>query len=171
MVIRTLFRLKLFTRQSSTVLITLWVYCHYCWHVYLPDSANMCAQTIFTALDHLTSWGNEKRKSAAARRVKGQAQKSTYVSSQHIYIIYIYIWFHSVEVSLCIPIQDACPAGDHLPKKNKNISVIATYKGAKTEYTYIVYRGFNHSVCVLWAEFYIYFCFPTFSTKYTHTHT
>jgi len=58
----------------------------------LPDSANMCAQTIFTALDHLTSWANEKRKSAAARRVKGQAQKSTYVSSQHIHIYDFTVW-------------------------------------------------------------------------------
>ena len=128
----------------------------------------MCAQTIFTALDHLTSWANEKRKSAAARRVKGQAQKSTYVSSQHIYI-YMYdftVWKLAYIYLSRMPAQLVTICQE----KKKQTSVITTYKGAKTEYTYIVYRGFNHSVCVLWAEFYIYSCFPTFSTRYTHTH-
>lgn len=164
-VIRTLFRLKLFARQGSTVLITLWVYCHYCWHVYLPDSANMCAQTIFTALDHLTSWANEKRKSAAARRVKGQAQKSMYVSSQHIYIYDFTVW------KLAYIYLSRMPAQLVTICQKKKTSVIATYKGAKTEYTYIVYRTFNHSVCVLWAEFYIYSCFPTFSTWFHNNKT
>ena len=109
----------------------------------------MCAQTIFTALDHLTSWANEKRKSAAARRVKGQAQKSTYVSSQHIYYIYIYdftVWKLAYVYLSRMPAQlvTICQK-----KTKKNTSVIATYKGAKMEYTYIVYRWFNHSVCVL----------------------
>ena len=65
--------------------------------------------------------------------------------------------------------EDACPAGDPLSEKT-NISN-SYNKGAKMRYIYIVYRGFNHSVCVLWAEFYAYYCIPTFSTKYTHPHT
>ena len=103
----------------------------------------MCAQTIFTALDHLTSWANEKRKSAAARRVKGQAQKSMYVSSQHIYIYDFTVW------KLAYIYLSRMPAQLVTICQKKKTSVIATYKGAKTEYTYIVYRTFNHSVCVL----------------------
>jgi len=51
--------------------------CHFP-HDYSPDSTNMCAQTIFTVLDHLASWVNGKRKATAARRVKGQPQKSMF---------------------------------------------------------------------------------------------
>lgn len=35
----------------------------------------MCAQTVFTAIDHLTAWADGKAKAAAIRRVKGMPQK------------------------------------------------------------------------------------------------
>lgn len=35
----------------------------------------MCAQTIFTMIDHLTAWADAKAKAAAVRRVKGMPQK------------------------------------------------------------------------------------------------
>ena len=51
------------------------------------DSTTMCAQTIFTCLDHLTAWANGKRKAAVVRKARGQRQMGE-------------MWFHSVmEVS------------------------------------------------------------------------
>ncbi len=35
----------------------------------------MCVQTIFTMIDHLTTWADSKAKAAAVRRVKGAPQK------------------------------------------------------------------------------------------------
>ena len=35
----------------------------------------MCAQTVFTVIDHLTAWADGKAKAAAVRRVKGVPQK------------------------------------------------------------------------------------------------
>lgn len=39
----------------------------------------MCAQTIFTVIDHLTAWADGKAKAAAVRRVKGIPQKGEYL--------------------------------------------------------------------------------------------
>ena len=92
-------------------------------------------------------------------------EKYVCVKSAYIYMYDFTVW------KLAYIYLSRMPAQLVTICQKKQTSVITTYKGAKTEYTYIVYRGFNHSVCVLWAEFYIYSCFPTFSTKYTHTHT
>ena len=39
------------------------------------DASTMCVQTIFTMIDHLTTWADSKAKAAAVRRVKGAPQK------------------------------------------------------------------------------------------------
>ena len=44
-------------------------------HLNFADASNMCIQTVFTAIDHLTAWANGKSKAAAVRRVKGVPQK------------------------------------------------------------------------------------------------
>ena len=43
--------------------------------IYAPDASSMCVQTIFTIIDHLTTWADSKAKAAAVRRVKGAPQK------------------------------------------------------------------------------------------------
>ena len=42
---------------------------------YATDASSMCVQTIFTVIDHLTTWADSKAKAAAVRRVKGVAQR------------------------------------------------------------------------------------------------
>ena len=39
------------------------------------DLSNMCAQTIFTLLDHLHTWAVGKNRAAAIRRMKNQTQR------------------------------------------------------------------------------------------------
>lgn len=43
------------------------------------DFTNMCAQTIFTALDHLTAWTSGKNKATAVRKAKGLPSKGVYL--------------------------------------------------------------------------------------------
>jgi hypothetical protein len=44
--------------------------------LFIPaDSSNMCAQTIFSLLDHLSAWAVGKNKAAAVRRLKHLTQK------------------------------------------------------------------------------------------------
>ena len=52
------------------------------------DFTNMCAQTIFTALDHLSAWTSGKNKATAVRKAKGLPNKGVY--SDHVLLCKLY---------------------------------------------------------------------------------
>ncbi len=45
------------------------------------DFTNMCTQTIFSVLDHLTAWASAKSKAYAVRKAKGLPMKGIYHDS------------------------------------------------------------------------------------------
>ena len=44
------------------------------------DSTLMCTQIVFSVLDHLTAWTNDKRRAISVRKVKGHPQRSKLVN-------------------------------------------------------------------------------------------